>query len=78
MLEVCHVEEGKHLCRGNSVCLGQYVSYNVVFLFRRGRCNVTVLDKHEASDDKLDLTDCAEFVQSNPELRVLSLVLQIN
>lgn len=37
-----------------------------------------VLDKHEANDDKLDLTDCAEFVQSNPELRVLSLVLQEN
>lgn len=49
-----------------------------MLLFRRGRCNVMVLDKHEASDDKLDLTDCAEFVQSNPELRVLSLVLQIN
>lgn len=37
-----------------------------------------VLGKYEANDDKLDLTDCAEFVQSNPELRVLSLVLQEN
>lgn len=31
-----------------------------------------VLDKHEANDDKMDLTDCAEFVQSNPELLCVS------
>lgn len=48
-----------------------------MFHFRR-ECVLVVLDKHEANDDKLDLTDCAEFVQSNPELRVLSLVLQEN
>ncbi|XP_032267342.1 guanine nucleotide-binding protein-like 3 isoform X3 [Phoca vitulina] len=38
----------------------------------RGGTLLRVSDEHEANDDKLDLTDCAEFVQSNPELRVVS------
>lgn len=49
-----------------------------MFLFRTVGYAVTVLDKCEANDDKLDLTDCAESVQSNPELHVLSLTLQID
>lgn len=48
-----------------------------MFLFRTVGYAVTVLDKCEANDDKLDLTDCAESVQSNSELHC-SLTFQIN
>ena len=63
-------KEGVYLAE-EAAHVQQYVSCNV---FIEGEGSL-VLDQHEANDDKLDLTDYAEFVQSNPELHVLSLVL---
>lgn len=54
------------------MCSGQYISSNTCFCLEGDRAMLMILDKHEAHDDNLDLTDCAEFVQSNPELRVVS------
>lgn len=54
------------------MCSGQYISSNTCFCLEGDRAMLIILDKHEAHDDNLDLTDCAEFVQSNPELRVVS------
>lgn len=49
-----------------------YKLYNTCFSLEGDGVMLMILDKHEANDDNLDLTDCAEFVQSNPELRVVS------